>query len=178
LIAFSVPLIAAYLKRQVNKRGAEAGSHEGTLPERSTPGGTGLGGVDARVMRQDALTSDVGAPPQGSAALDGIYYTISVNPAFPSYASSDEFRFRRDGRFVRGRSSGGTISSGVVGLDGYSAGAALSSTAPSRTGHYRIHGGTLLLRYDDGSDERLAFRGDAGLIWVDGRQYIRTGDLP
>ena len=104
-----------------------------------------------------------------SAPLQGTYYTISANPAFPQYRTSREFRFDRSGRFSKGGSSGGTVA-----LAGANAGAVMAGGSSSNAGTYQVLQGQLLLRYDNGLVERFRLRQESDVIWLDNTPFMRT----
>jgi hypothetical protein len=81
-----------------------------------------------------------------------------------------EYLFSGDGRVVK---------SGVVGATGGAGdiGTAISQVQPSERGRYRIDGVTLVIRWDDGSEQRRILVTDPtdpkSAIWLDGTGYVR-----
>ena len=105
-----------------------------------------------------------------NALLQGTFYTISANPAFPQYRTSREFRFDRNGRFTKGGSSGGTVAAAGVGT-----GAVMAGPSSSHAGTYEVQQGHLLLRYDNGHVERFRFNQESDtVIWLDSTPFMRT----
>ena len=105
------------------------------------------------------------------APLQGTFYTISANPAFPQYRTSREFRFDRSGRFTKGSSSGGAVVAAGVGT-----GAVVAGPSSSSAGTYEVQAGHLLLRYGNGQIERFRFRQESDdVIWLDNTPFMRTG---
>ena len=116
-------------------------------------------------------------PPQASAhvnanaPLQGTFYTISANPAFPQYRTSREFRFDRSGRFTKDGSSGGAVVAAGIGT-----GAVVAGPSSSHAGAYEVQQGQLLLRYDNGQVERFRFNQESDdVIWLDSTPFMRTG---
>jgi hypothetical protein len=112
------------------------------------------------------------APAQvyGNAPLEGTYYTISANPAFPQYRTSREFRFDRSGRFTKGGSSAGAVIAAGVGT-----GAVVAGASSSHAGAYEVQAGHLVLRYDNGHVERYRFNQESDtVIWLDSTPFMRT----
>lgn len=105
-----------------------------------------------------------------NAPLQGTFYTISANPAFPQYRTSREFRFDRSGRFTKGGSSGGAVAAAGVGT-----GAVVAGPSSSDAGTYAVQEGHLLLRYDNGHVERFRFNQESDtVIWLDSTPFMRT----
>lgn len=105
-----------------------------------------------------------------NAPLQGTFYTISANPAFPQYRTSREFRFDRSGRFTKGGSSGGAVVAAGVGT-----GAVVAGPSSSDAGTYAVQEGHLLLRYDNGHVERFRFNQESDtVIWLDSTPFMRT----
>jgi hypothetical protein len=106
-----------------------------------------------------------------NAPLQGTFYTISANPAFPQYRTSREFRFDRSGRFTKGGSSGGAVVAAGIGT-----GAVVAGPSSSHAGAYEVQQGQLLLRYDNGQVERFRFNQESDdVIWLDSTPFMRTG---
>jgi hypothetical protein len=80
------------------------------------------------------------------------------------------YLFSSDGRVVRDVAVGSTASAGDIAV-------ATSQAGPDRRGRYSIDGITLLIRYDDGSEERRLLVTDPAdpksVIWLDGDSYVR-----
>jgi hypothetical protein len=137
----------------------------------------------SRRVDADAGPTSAGAEPQAppppvhvpphvnpNAPLQGTFYTISANPAFPQYRTSREFRFDRSGRFTKGGSSGGAVAAAGVGT-----GAVVAGSSSSDGGTYEVHAGQLLLRYDGGQVERFRFNQESDtVIWLDSTPFMRT----
>jgi hypothetical protein len=80
-----------------------------------------------------------------------------------------DYRFYPDGRVERGGGSGGTV-------EGGGGRTTISAPAAQRTGRYRVEGLELVLRYDDGSEERRIIVADPEsptAIWLDGTGYTQ-----
>ena len=123
----------------------------------------------AQPQAEPPVPAPVPAQVHGSAPLRGTYYTISANPAFPTYHTSREYRFDTSGRFTKGSSSGGTVS-------GAGASAVIAGPESSARGTYAVAQGYLLLRYDNGSVERFRFRHDGDeVIWLNNTPFTRSG---
>jgi hypothetical protein len=151
LLRLGVALLVA--KAVTPRRAAAAASPTiaGAEPEAETP-----------------VPAPVPAQVHAYAPLQGTYYTISANAAFPTYATSREFRFDRSGRFTKGSSSGGTVSTA-------GAGAVIAGPSSSHAGAYEVQEGQLLLRYDNGHVERFRLRQESDtVIWLDSTPFMRT----
>ena len=81
-----------------------------------------------------------------------------------------QYLFSPDGRVLRDGSAASTATAGDFT-------ATASSAAPSQRGHYTIDGITLVIRYDDGKEERRILVTDPtdpkSVIWLDGDSYVR-----
>jgi hypothetical protein len=133
----------------------------------ATDAGTTSVGVEPKA--QPSVPAQVPAQGHASAPLQGTYYTISANPAFPQYKTSREFRFDRSGRFTKGSSSGGTVA-----LAGTSPGPVMAGGSSTHAGTYEVQQGHLLLRYDNGHVERFRLREESDVIWLDDTAFMRT----
>ena len=157
LLKLGAALVVA--KAATSRRGDDdAGpTSTGTEPETERP-------VPAQAPVQAPAHVNANAP------LQGTFYTISANPAFPQYRTSREFRFDRSGRFTKGGSSGGTVAAAGVGT-----GAVVAGPSSSHAGTYEVQQGHLLLRYDNGQVERFRFNQESDtVIWLDSTPFMRT----
>ena len=138
---------------------ADAGpTSTGAEPETARP-------VPPQVPAQAPARVNANAP------LQGTFYTISSNPAFPQYRTSREFRFDRSGRFTKGGSSGGAVVAAGIGT-----GAVVAGPSSSHAGAYEVQQGQLLLRYGNGQVERFRFNQESDdVIWLDNTPFMRTG---
>lgn len=102
-------------------------------------------------------------PPAASGmSLQGSYKHVGgggtiAGGGHASFVRSDSYRFSSDGRFTGGSSSG------LVSPD------ASAVSEAGRSGHYRVHGYSIDLRYDDGSEAKLFF-------YTDGDKLLHIGD--
>ena len=133
-------------------------------------------GAEPETERPVPAQAPVQAPVQApahvnaNAPLQGTFYTISANPAFPQYRTSREFRFDRSGRFTKDGSSGGAVVAAGVGT-----GAVVAGPSSSDAGTYAVQEGHLLLRYDNGHVERFRFNQESdSVIWLDSTPFMRT----
>jgi hypothetical protein len=134
----------------------------------ATAGPTSTG---AESQAPTPVPAQVPAHVNPNAPLQGTFYTISANPAFPQYRTSREFRFDRSGRFTKGGSSGGTVVAAGVGT-----GAVMAGPSSSHAGTYEVREGHLLLRYGNGQVERFRFTQESDtVVWLDGTPFMRTG---
>jgi len=157
LLKLGVALVVA--KAATSRRGDDdAGpTSTGAEPETKRP-------APAQVPVQAPAHVNANAP------LQGTFYTISANPAFPQYRTSREFRFDRSGRFTKSGSSGGTVAAAGVGT-----GAVMAGPSSSHAGAYEVQQGHLLLRYDNGHVERFRFNQESDtVIWLDSTPFMRT----
>lgn len=87
-----------------------------------------------------------------------------------SVAAWSEYQFSRDGRVMRGGGAGARAEAGAGSVTA-------KSTAPLRSGSYRIDGLALRIRWDDGGSASHVLvtdpRDPDSAIWLDGHGYAR-----
>jgi hypothetical protein len=107
--------------------------------------------------------------------LEGLFRLVSGTGTLAaggtdSVAAFTEYTFSRTGRVVRGGGAGAFTQTGDVST-------ASASLPPDRRGTYHIDGLMLVVRYEDGHEERRILVTDPndpkGAIWLDGTGYAR-----
>jgi hypothetical protein len=116
-------------------------------------------------------TAQCVAPAAAGTSIQGSYKHVggggnTISGGHASFVHSDHYLFYSDGRFRCGSFSG------LV-----SPGASAATHRASRTGHYRIEGYSIDLRYDDGGEAHLFFYADSEqLLHIGGDDYVPASE--